>query len=203
MAERIIERRADEMYIKDFVKYSIIVTRRRAYVEIRDSLKPVQRRTLYDMYIQGATPGHSKKSAKITGTTIAEFHPHGDSSVYDCMAPLAQPWKCKMPLITPGSNFGTLMGSKPADQRYTEVELSQFAMDCIFEEIAKTKYAVNWMDNFDHSTKEPEYLPVKVPLVLINGTFGIGAGTSNSNIPPHNFSEVINAARAQIGRAHV
>ena len=198
MSERIIERRADEMYIEDFVKYSIIVTRRRAYVEIRDSLKPVQRRTLYDMYIQGATPGHSKKSAKITGTTIAEFHPHGDSSVYDCMAPLAQPWKCKMPLITPGSNFGTLMGSKPADQRYTEVELSQFAMDCIFEEIAKTKYAVNWMDNFDHSTKEPEYLPVKVPLVLINGTFGIGAGTSNSNIPPHNFSEVINAARALI-----
>lgn len=198
MGERIIERRADEMYIEDFVKYSIIVTRRRAYVEIRDSLKPVQRRTLYDMFIQKATPGNLKKSAKITGTTIAEFHPHGDSSVYDCMAPLAQPWKCKMPLITPGSNFGTLMGSKPADQRYTEVELSQFAMDCIFDEMLKTKYAVNWMDNFDHSTKEPEYLPVKVPLVLINGTFGIGAGTSNSNIPPHNFSEVINATRALI-----
>lgn len=198
MSERIIERRADEMYIEDFVKYSIIVTRRRAYVEIRDSLKPVQRRTLYDMYDQGATPGHLKKSAKITGSTIAEFHPHGDSSVYDCMAPLAQPWKCKMPLITPGSNFGTLMGSKPASQRYTEVELSQFAMDCIFDEISKTKYAVNWMDNFDHSRKEPEYLPVKVPLVLVNGTFGIGAGTSNSNIPPHNLSEVIAATRALI-----
>lgn len=198
MAERIIDRKAEDMYIEDMVKYSIVVTRRRAHPEVRDGFKPVQRRTLYDMFIDKAFPGHPKKSAKITGHTIGDFHPHGDSSVYSAMEPLAQPWKCKVPLITPASEFGTIMGDDPPDQRYTEVQLSQFAMDCVFADLIKSEYAVNWLETFDYTNHEPEYLPVRVPLLLINGTFGIGVGTSNSNIPPHNLVEVLEATRALI-----
>lgn len=198
MGERIIDRKSDDMYVEDMVKYSIIVTRRRAFPEVRDNFKPVQRRTLYDIYALGATPGHPKKSARITGDTIGKYHPHGDSSVYDAMEPMANPWKCKVPLIKPYSNFGTIMGDRPPSQRYTEVALSEFAMEAIFRDLRKSEHSVNWLDNFDRSCQEPEYLPVAVPLLLINGTFGIGVATSNSNIPPHNMVDVINATRTLI-----
>ena len=198
MSERIIERSSKDMYIEDFVKYSIIAVRRRAFPEIRDSLKPVQRRALYDMFDLGVHYGKARKSARITGDTIGRFHPHGDSSVYGALENLANWWNCKVPLVAPDSNFGNVMGDSAPAQRYTEIALSEFAMDCIFDDLKKAPNCVNWMDNFDGTEKEPEYLPLKVPLLLVNGTFGIGVGTSNSNIPCHNLSEVIAATRALI-----
>ena len=194
MAENIVERSSKDMYIEDMVKYCIIVDRRRAFPEVRDGLKPVQRRVLYDMLDQGAYNGRTKKSAKITGDTMGLYHPHSNQSLYACMAPLTNWWKCKVPILRGQGNWGTLMGDGPAAERYTESCLSEFGYDCIISELKDAKYIVDWKDNYDRTTMEPEYLPVKLPILLINGAFGIGVGLS-TNIPTHNLVEVIEATR--------
>lgn len=196
MGEKIIERSSRDMYVEDMVKYSIIVDRRRAFPEIRDGLKPVQRRVLYSMLTLGAIDRFSKCS-RITGDTIGKYSPHGDTAVYSAMVVLTNWWKTKVPLITGNGNFGTLMGDGPAAQRYTEARISDFCYDCIISDIKEAKYAVDWKDNYNRETKEPEYLPVKVPILLINGAFGIGVGLSTS-IPSHNLVEVIDATRRLI-----
>ena len=196
MAERIMERTSKDMYIEDMVKYSIIVDRRRAFPETRDGLKPVQRRTLYSMLNLGAI-NRTIKCSQITGDTIGKYSPHGPSSVYAAMVVLRNWWKTKVPLITGTGNFGTLMGDGPAAERYTEARLSDFCYDCIISDIKEAKYSVDWKDNYNRSTQEPEFLPVKVPILLINGAFGIGVGLSTS-IPSHNLHEVIEVTRLLI-----
>ena len=198
MPEKIIEKSSKDMYLEDMVKYSIIVNRRRAIPEIRDGLKPVQRRVIFEMYETGATSyARRKKSANIVGATMGNYHPHGDSSIYTCMDPMANWWKSKVPLISPHGNWGTVMGDNPAAMRYTEAGLSEFGYECMVSELNEAKYVVDWVDNFNREKKEPEYLPAKVPVLLINGSFGIGLGLTTS-IPTHNLKEVIDATRKLI-----
>lgn len=196
MPEKIIEKSSKSSYIEDMVKYLIIVDRRRAFPEIKDGLKVVQRRLLYDMYELGATSiNRRKKSAKIVGDTMGAYHPHGDSSIYMGMEPLTNWWECKIPLISGFGNWGTVMGDGPAAMRYTEAGLSEFCYENIIGELKDARYVVDWKENFDRTTKEPEYLPAKVPILLVNGTFGIGVGMA-SNLPSHNLNEVIDVTRA-------
>ena len=128
MSEKIEEHSSEHMYLQDMVQYSIIVDRRRALPDIRDGLKPVQRRVLYDMLLQGAY-GHTVKSAKIVGDTMGQFHAHGDSSIYTCIVPLANWYSCKVPLVKGQGNLGSIMGDGAAAMRYTEVSLSDFGYE--------------------------------------------------------------------------
>ena len=196
--ETIKEQDAATLYRDDIVKYLILINRRRAFPEIIDGLKPVQRRILYDMFSQGATSFNKRiKSSAIVGDTMKNYHAHGDSSIYTAIEPLANWYKIKVPLIAPKGNWGSLMGDGPAAARYTEAGLSDFCYDCIIGELKDTKSAVDWIDNYTRTKQEPEYLPVKLPILLINGSFGIGVGI-NSNIPTHNLIEVCEATRALI-----
>ena len=198
MPEKIVEHSSKQMYIEDMVKYSIIVDRRRAFPEIKDGLKPVQRKVIFDMYELGAISYKDRiKSARTVGDTMGKYHAHGDSSIYTAMVNLANWWKTKFPLVASHGNWGTVMGDGAAAMRYTEAGLSDFCYDCIVSDLKVSKQAVDWKDNFDRSRKEPEYLPVKVPILLINGTFGIGVGMA-SNLPPHNITEVIATTRKLI-----
>ena len=184
------------MYIEDMVKYCIIVDRRRAFPDIRDSLKPVHRRALFAMFDLNAIT-RTLKCARIVGETIGKYSPHGDTSVYDAMIVLGQWWKTKMPLVYIHGNHGTIMGDGTAAMRYSEGKISDFCFDAIIGDLKESKNAVDWKENFDRSCKEPEFFPVKVPILLVNGTFGIGVGIS-TNLPAHNFVEVIEATRKLI-----
>ena len=196
MSEHIEKRSSLDMYIEDMVKYCIIVDRRRAFPEIRDGLKPVHRRALFAMLDLNAIT-RTLKCARIVGETIGKYSPHGDTSVYDAMIVLGQWWKTKMPLIYIHGNYGTIMGDGAAAMRYTEGRISDFCFDAIIGDLKESKNAVDWKDNFDRSCKEPEFFPVKVPILLVNGTFGIGVGIS-TNLPSHNLVEVIEATRKLI-----
>ena len=192
------EQDAATLYRDDIVKYLILINRRRAFPEIIDGLKPVQRRIIYDMFSQGATSFNKRiKSSAIVGDTMKNYHAHGDSSIYTAIEPLANWYKIKVPLIDPKGNWGSLMGDGPAAARYTEAGLSEFCYDCIIGELKETRNAVDWIDNYMRTKQEPEYLPVRLPILLINGSFGIGVGI-NSNIPTHNLVEVCEATRALI-----
>jgi len=198
MSETIKQLDAGISYRDDMVKYLIIVNRRRAFPEIKDGLKPVQRRVIYDMFKQGAISYAKRiKSSAITGDTSGKFHPHGDVGIYPVLEPLANWYSCKVPLIAPHGNWGSLAGDKPAAARYTEAGLSDFGYDCVIGELKDNQNVVDWIANYNLTTEEPEYLPVKVPLLLIIGTFGIGVGV-NSNIPPHNLVEVLETTRTLI-----
>ena len=194
MPGKIIDRNSKEMYIEDMVAYSIIVDRRRAFPEVKDGLKPVQRRVLYTMLKIGAI-SRTVKSAQIVGKCMGELNPHGDAGIYTAMQVLENWWKTKSPLITGQGNWGTVMGDPCAASRYTEAKISDFAYDCIISDLKEIKYSVDWKDNFDRTLQEPEFLPVKVPILLINGAFGIGVGLA-TNIPTHNLVDVIEATRA-------
>ena len=198
MPEKIIEKSSKDMYLDDMVKYSIIVNRRRAIPSVLDGLKPVQRKILFDMYDIGATSYEKrKKSAKIVGDTLGNWYCHGDQALYGSMEPMANWWKCKIPLIAPHGNYGNLCGDGPAAMRYTEAGLSEFSYECMIGDLAEAKYVTDWTDNFDGTRKEPEYLPAKIPILIVNGTFGIGVGIA-VNIPTHNLNEVLEATRTLI-----
>lgn len=197
MPEKIVEKSSEKMYLNDMVQYSIVINRRRAFPDVRDGLKPVQRRAIYDMFELGATGNRRMKSAKIVGDTMGAYHPHGDSSIYGALVVLGNWFSSKMPLIKTQGNWGTVMGDGPAAMRYTEASLSDFCYDCIVSELKTSKFIVDWKDNFDRTDKEPEFLPAKVPFLLVNGSFGIGVGMA-VNIPPHNLAEVIEATRSLI-----
>lgn len=195
MAEKIIEHSAISMYEQDQTKYSIVVNRRRAFPEVRDGLKPVQRRVIYGAYVDGLTnPANKDKSASLVGMVMKHYHPHGDSSIYDAIVCLTNWFKLKMPLFYGKGNWGNVTGSGAAAMRYTECALSNFGYDVLIDELAQSNNIVDWIPAYKRNRKEPEFLPAKVPLLLINGSFGIGVGMT-INVPSHNLIEVLEATR--------
>lgn len=191
IAEKSVEKEMRSSYID----YAMSVIIGRALPDVRDGLKPVQRRILYAMYENGWTHNKpTKKSARVVGEVLGKFHPHGDVSVYDSLVRLAQPFSLRYPLIDGQGNFGSIDGDSPAAMRYTECRLTAIA-----EELLKDieKETVEFVDNFDASLREPVVLPSKVPNLLVNGASGIAVGMATS-IPPHNLREVIDALVALI-----
>lgn len=175
--------------------YAEYVILDRALPRVEDGLKPVQRRILYSMYDQGMLPDKDyKKSARVVGDCLAKYHPHGDTSVYDAMVRLAQPFNMRETLVSGHGNFGSVDGDSAAAMRYTEVKLQPLALE-LLRDIDKN--TVNWDLNFDDSLKEPATLPGRFPNLLVNGASGIAVGLA-TNIPPHNLEEVIDGACAVI-----
>lgn len=197
MGEKIIEKSSISMYEQDQTKYSIVVNRRRAFPEVRDGLKPVQRRVLYGAYKDGTTkPNLKDKAASLVGMVMKNYHPHGDSSIYDAIICLENWFKIKMPLFYGKGNWGNVSGSGAAAMRYTECALSNFGFETMIDELSQANNVVDWIPTYKRNgEKEPEFLPAKVPILLINGSFGIGVGMT-INIPPHNLVEVLEATRA-------
>ena len=178
-----------------FLRYSMSVIIDRALPDVRDGMKPVHRRILYAMQKNGWKAPHATvKSARIVGEVMGKYHPHGDSSIYDAMVNLAQPWKMRYTLVEGQGNFGSMDGDDPAASRYTEARMDKIG-SVMLDDIEKE--TVDFRDNFDGTEKEPAVLPAAVPNILLNGQMGIAVGMA-TNIPPHNLSEVIDATVAQI-----
>ncbi len=179
----------DEMR-NSYLDYAMSVIVSRALPDVRDGLKPVQRRILYAMYDMGIRPTSSyKKSARITGEVLGKYHPHGDTAVYDAMVRMAQPFSLRAMLVDGQGNFGSVDGDPPAAMRYTEARLAPIAMTLLND---IDKETVDWIDNFDTSLKEPLVLPSILPNLLVNGAAGIAVGMA-TNIPPHNVGELCDA----------
>lgn len=175
-----------------YIDYAMSVIAGRAIPDVRDGLKPVQRRILYSMYELGLLPNKPyKKSARVVGETLGKYHPHGDASVYDALVRMAQDFTMRYPLIEGQGNFGSIDGDPPAAMRYTEARLTKLAVEML-EDIDKN--TVDMMPNFDASLEEPTVLPSKFPNLICNGTTGIAVGLATS-IPPHNFTEVAEALK--------
>ncbi len=180
---------------KDFLDYSMSVIVARALPDVRDGLKPVHRRILYDMFDLGITSDKPhKKSARIVGDVLGRFHPHGDSAVYESMVRMAQTFSYRYPLVDGHGNFGSLDGDEAAAMRYTEARMSKIAAE-LLRDIQKD--TVDFSDNYDAEEKEPDVLPSKFPNLLVNGSMGIAVGMA-TNMPPHNLKEAINATIAMI-----
>ena len=185
---------SDEMN-QSYVDYAMSVIIGRALPDARDGLKPVQRRVLYDMAdLHTFSNMPTKKSARIVGDTMGKYHPHGDSSIYDSLVVMAQDFKKRMPLVYGQGNFGSIEGDGAAAQRYTEVRLTKFAEEVILKELDKT---VPYMKNYDGTETEPEVLPAKLPLLLLNGADGIAVGMATS-IPSHNIVELCDLCNSYI-----
>ena len=175
---------------KSYLDYAMSVIVARALPDVRDGLKPVQRRILYAMRILNLNPGTAyKKSARIVGETIGKFHPHGDTAVYDAMVRMAQDWSLRYPVVDGQGNFGSMDGDPPAAMRYTEARLQKIAAELLEEQ---DKNTVDFANNFDGSEHEPQVLPAKFPFLITNGVDGIAVGMA-TKIPPHNLKEVMNA----------
>lgn len=180
---------------KAFLEYSMSVIVARALPDVRDGLKPVQRRILYGMSELGITPASAhKKSARIVGEVMGKFHPHGDSSIYEAMVRMAQDFAYREPLVDGHGNFGSVDGDPPAAMRYTEARLTKVAMEMLSD---LDKDTVDFMPNFDETLKEPKVLPSRIPNLLVNGSQGIAVGMA-TNMPPHNLGDVIDATVAYI-----
>ena len=173
-----------------FLRYSMSVIIDRALPDVRDGLKPVHRRILYAMYKNGWRAPHATvKSARIVGEVMGKYHPHGDSSIYDAMVNLAQPWKMRYTLVEGQGNFGSMDGDDPAASRYTEARMDKVGAELLAD---IEKETVDFRDNFDGTEKEPVVLPAALPNILLNGQMGIAVGMA-TNIPPHNLGEVVDA----------
>lgn len=194
MEEKIIKTEYSDTMQKSFIDYAMSVIVARALPDVRDGLKPVQRRTLYDMHELGIRYDRPyRKSARIVGDTMGKYHPHGDSSIYDALVVLTQDFKKGMPLIDGHGNFGNIEGDGAAAMRYTEARLQKVTQDAILSDLDKD--VVDFIPNFDETEKEPEVLPCRFPNLLVNGSEGIAVGMATS-IPPHNLGEVIDAMKA-------
>ena len=194
MAEQIIKAEYSDLMQKSYIDYAMSVICQRALPDVRDGLKPVQRRVLFAMNELGLN--HDKphrKSARIVGDTMGKYHPHGDSSIYEALVVLEQDFKKGMALVDGHGNFGSIEGDGAAAMRYTEAKLKKFTQDVYLSDLDKD--VVDFVPNFDETEKEPEVLPVRVPNLLINGAEGIAVGMTTS-IPPHNLAEVIDAMKA-------
>ena len=189
--EQILKTEYSELMQKSYIDYAMSVIVARALPDVRDGLKPVQRRTLYDMHELGIRSDRPfRKSARIVGDTMGKYHPHGDSSIYDALVVMAQDFKKEIPLIDGHGNFGNIEGDGAAAMRYTEARLEKITEEAFLADLDKD--VVDFVPNFDENEKEPEVLPVKIPNFLINGSEGIAVGMA-TNTPPHNLAEVIDA----------
>src|SRR6266516_2184006 len=176
---------------KSYLDYAMSVIIGRALPEVRDGLKPVHRRILYGMYELGLTSTRPyRKCAKIVGEVLGKYHPHGDTPVYDALVRMAQDFNMRYPLVDGQGNFGSVDGDMPAAMRYTEARLARIAEELLADIERET---VDFVPNFDETEKEPVVLPTRIPNLLVNGASGIAVGMA-TNIPPHNLTEIINAA---------
>ena len=191
MAENIIKTEYSELMQKSYIDYSMSVITARALPDVRDGLKPVQRRVLYAMDQLGLNYDKPhRKSARIVGDAMGKYHPHGDSSIYETLVVLSQDFKKGMALVDGHGNFGSIEGDGAAAMRYTEAKLKKFTQDVYLSDLDKD--VVDFVPNFDETEKEPTVLPSRYPNLLVNGTSGIAVGMA-TNIPPHNLREVIGA----------
>ncbi len=199
--ERGIEKRGVENTMEEyFLKYSMSVIVDRALPDVRDGLKPVNRRILYTMNKNGWKAPHATvKSARIVGDVMGKYHPHGDSSIYMAMVNLAQPWKMRYTLIEGQGNFGSMDGDEPAAYRYTEARMDKVGAELLTD---IEKDTVDFRDNFDGTEQEPVVLPAALPNILLNGQMGIAVGMA-TNIPPHNLGELVDATVAQIDNPEI
>ena len=189
--EQIIPSEYSELMQKSYIDYAMSVIISRALPDIRDGLKPVQRRVLYDMSELGIHyDGAYRKSARIVGDTMGKYHPHGDSSIYDSLVVMAQDFKKALPLVDGHGNFGTIEGDSAAAMRYTEAKLQKITEEALLADLDKN--VVDFVPNFDETEKEPSVLPAMIPNFLINGSEGIAVGMATST-PTHNAAEVIDA----------
>lgn len=193
---RLVERRSVENVMEDsYLRYSMSVIVSRALPDVRDGMKPVHRRILYSMNSEGLrSSARHRKSANVVGSVMGKYHPHGDSSIYDAMVRMAQPWSMRYMLINGQGNFGSMDGDPPAAMRYTEAKMAHLADELLVD---IDKETVDFRDNYDGTTQEPSVLPAKLPNLLLNGQLGIAVGMA-TNIPPHNLGELIDATITQI-----
>ena len=196
MDGQIIRAEYSDIMQKSYIDYAMSVIISRALPDVRDGLKPVQRRTLYDMYELGIRYDRPyRKCARIVGDTMGKFHPHGDSSIYEALVVMAQDFKKGMTLVDGHGNFGSIEGDGAAAMRYTEARLEKVTQDAFLADLDKD--VVDFGPNFDETEREPMVLPVRIPNLLVNGADGIAVGMVTS-IPPHNLAEVIDAVKAMI-----
>ena len=194
--ENIIATDYADVMQKSYIDYAMSVIISRALPDVRDGLKPVQRRTLYDMYELGIRYDRPyRKCARIVGDTMGKYHPHGDSSIYEALVVMAQDFKKGKTLVDGHGNFGSIEGDGAAAMRYTEARLEKLTQEVFLADLDKN--VVDFMPNFDETEKEPMVLPVKIPNLLVNGADGIAVGMATS-IPPHNLGEVVDAVKAYI-----
>ena len=192
--DQIIRTEYSEVMQKSYIDYAMSVIISRALPDVRDGLKPVQRRTLYDMYELGIQYDKPfRKCARIVGDTMGKYHPHGDSSIYDALVVMAQDFKKGQPLVDGHGNFGSIEGDGAAAMRYTEARLQKITQEVYLKDLDKD--VVDFVPNFDETEKEPSVLPVRVPNLLLNGADGIAVGMATS-IPPHNLCEIVDAVKA-------
>ena len=194
--EQIIRTEYSELMQKSYIDYAMSVIIARALPDVRDGLKPVQRRTLYDMHELGIRYDKPyRKCARIVGDTMGKYHPHGDSSIYEALVVMAQDFKKELPLVDGHGNFGSIEGDGAAAMRYTEARLQKITQEAFLADLDKD--VVDFVPNFDETEKEPAVLPVKIPNLLVNGSEGIAVGMVTST-PPHNLGEVIDGVIAYI-----
>ncbi len=196
MAEQIIKTEFSEVMQKSYIDYAMSVITQRALPDVRDGLKPVQRRVLYAMQELGLSSDRPhRKSARIVGDTMGKYHPHGDSSIYEALVVMEQEFKKGMPLVDGHGNFGSIEGDGAAAMRYTEAKLEKFTQEVYLKDLDKN--VVDFTMNFDETEREPVVLPVRIPNLLINGAEGIAVGMT-TNIPPHNLCEVADGVMAYL-----
>ncbi|HMB17549.1 MAG TPA: DNA gyrase subunit A, partial [Candidatus Paceibacterota bacterium] len=192
VADRLKEVEITEELKTSYIDYAMSVIVSRAIPDIRDGLKPVQRRILWSMWDDNLTHNSKfRKSANVVGLVLGRYHPHGDSAVYDAMARMAQDFSLRYTFVEGQGNWGSIDGDPPAAMRYTEARLTKIAEE-LLQDIEKD--TVDWSQNYDNTRQEPDYLPAKVPGLLLNGTMGIAVGMATS-IPPHNLGEIIDATK--------
>ena len=201
MAENIVKTEYSELMQKSYIDYSMSVITARALPDVRDGLKPVQRRVLYAMDQLGLNYDKPhRKSARIVGDAMGKYHPHGDSSIYETLVVMSQDFKKGMALVDGHGNFGSIEGDGAAAMRYTEAKLKKFTQDVYLADLDKD--VVDFIPNFDETEKEPAVLPVRVPNLLVNGSEGIAVGMATS-IPPHNLGEVVDAMKAYMQNENI
>ena len=191
---QIIRTEYSELMKKSYIDYAMSVIISRALPDVRDGLKPVQRRTLYDMYELGIRYDRPyRKCARIVGDTMGKYHPHGDSSIYEALVVMAQEFKKGMILVDGHGNFGSIEGDGAAAMRYTEARLAKITQEAYLADLDKD--IIDFVPNFDETEKEPAVLPVRIPNLLLNGAEGIAVGMATS-IPTHNLGEIVDAVKA-------
>src|SRR5205809_4495914 len=194
-AGRVETRELDEEVRTSFLDYAMSVIVSRALPDVRDGLKPVHRRVLYSMHEAGLQPNRpTRKSARVVGDVMGNYHPHGDSAIYDALVRLAQPFSMRYPLVQGQGYFGSVDGDSAAAMRYTECRLSRIATEMLRDIDADT---VDFVPNYDESRREPVVLPSRFPNLLVNGSAGIAVGMA-TNMPPHNLGEIVKGIMAMI-----